>query len=200
MSQVAEQPVKDSQVKAIAPVNAVKQAIAETLHADEQRIAALEAEVIKLRANQKTDEKKPVDDAALDKAIVVLESKNKADVSKLDLSLSKQLGFTPLFSAIQKKDWQKRRDAMRAAHSAYWKANAGIAIAHLRRATRSKTALMGGAIKNNKEGKVNSVVLRANKLAPKVAAKGKGANAAKPAQIAAKVPKAGNAVNPATVS
>lgn len=171
----------------------------------DQQIAALNARIVVLEANQKpVSEKKPVSDEELSKAVEALQAFNagqlKTDSPKLNLSLSGKLGFVPMLSLPQKGAWAKVRDAMRRAHSLAWKAKAAVVTAHLRRAVRTETALMRGSIvKRKTDGVVTAVSLGASKLAKPLVRKGKGKNGAKPAQVAAKVAVPGNANPPAKV-
>jgi hypothetical protein len=205
MNAVAESKTQETEVKngtkAPAP-GQVAASVAEVKANDEQTIAQLQARVIALEANQKpVTEKKAVPDLILEGAIRVLEAKNKADLSKLDLSLAKQLGFVPLFSAAQKADWKARRDAMTHAYSSFWRKMGPEVISHFRRGLRNPAAMLGGKIVTRKsDGAVNDVRFRASKLAKPLKAKGKGKGAAKPSQVAGKVSVPGNANPPAKVS
>ncbi len=163
----------------------VKAAIAATLRADEMKLAELQARIVVLEANQKEPViKKAVSDSDLDKAISALEGKNRNDVSKLQLSLAKELGFIPDFTATQKTEWKTRRQAMEKAYSAHWKGQSAVVIGHLRRAVKNPKALMGGRIATRKtDNAVTSVALRAKGLAKPLKVKGKGKGAAKPANV-----------------
>jgi hypothetical protein len=191
--------------KAPAPGD-VRKSIVDALHQAEQTIAGLQARVVVLEANQKPAvDKRPVSDADLGKAIATLRGKNAASLKgaspKLDLSLSGQLGFVPILTDAQRRVWHPARDEMRHAHSQVWKAKSAEVMGHLRRAARNPRALMSGGIVTRKsDNAVNAVSLRATKLAKPIKTKGKGKNAAKPAQVAGKVPTPGNAAQPATVS
>lgn len=184
---------------------AIRGAMAKAYAESQAELASLQARIVKLEANQKTElPKAPVSDELLAKTIAQLQGINSASLAtaspKLDLSLAARLGFRPDFTATQKPVWAKARDDMRKAFSAAWKDKSGIVIAHLRRAARNPVALMGGGIKTRKtDNAVTAVSLRANKLAKPLKVKGKGKGAAKPSQIAASMPAAPNANPPATV-
>ncbi len=160
----------------------VREALEKVRIQDEKTIADLSARIVVLEANQKeATEKKPATDDQIDKAIKALQGKNRADVSKLNLSLSKELGFNPELTKAQKAAWKPAKAEMEKAYSAYWKGHSAEVIGHLRRAVRNPKAVMGGRIATRKtDNAVTSVSLRAKGLAKPLKVKGKGKGAAKP--------------------
>lgn len=183
----------------------VKAAIREQMLRDEKTIQDLKLRIEVLEKNQKeASVKLPVSDSDLQKAVTVLQAKNKASLSsespRLDLSLAAQLGFVPDLTAEQRKVWGKERDAMRHDFSLAWKERSAKAMGYLRRAVKNPAALMGGAIKTRKtDNAVTAVSLRASKLAKPLKRKGGGKNGAKPANVAAKVPTVEAASKPLSV-
>lgn len=174
--------------KAKAQDSATLEKQVETLTA---QVATLESQL----AAKQGEERQPVSTGELLDAIAKLQAMNKADVSKLQVSLRSVLGFVPELTKVQKKElWQPAKKAIERAHSAWTKENAGTIIAHARRAIKNPQAIMASRLtKRKKDGKVTGFRLAGKNLAPKLATKGKGKNGAKPSQVAGKVSPKGTA-------
>lgn len=194
--------------KAPAPGD-VRQALADARHQDEQAIANLTSEVIKLRAEvasaKAKPEKKPADDASFDKALATLQSEAKEDLAQANpkaspnLSLSGVLGFIPEMTKEQKAKWVPIRDGLRKTYSDLHRQLLGKRKAIFARVTRNPRALVATVARQRKDGTHARVSLAASEPAKARKAKGPAKGKAKPAQIAGKMPVAGNANPPAKV-
>ncbi len=165
-------------------------------------VADLTKRVRELESQLAPTVKKPVSDAELAKAFSALQGANKEKPETLNLSLSSVLGFVPLLTDPQKSAWKAVKDPIQSAYVAKCKRESGEAIALARRAIANPKAFYGQKIRRRKsDGQATSFSMRGRGFAKpaKGKAKGKGKNGAKPAQIAAKMPAAGNAAKPATV-
>lgn len=193
-----------------APSNAdVKSALAQARQQDEQAIANLTSEVIKLRAEvanrEAKPEKKPADDATFGKAIASLQSEAKEDLSKdnpkasPNLSLSGVLGFIPEMTKEQKAQWVPVRDGLRKQYSDLHRQLMGKRKAIFARVIRNPRAIVATVARERKDGTHARVSLAASEPAKTKKAKGPAKNKAKPSQIAGKMPAAGNAHPPAKV-
>ncbi len=198
---------KAEELKAQALQPVAKAKVEQVLKQDAQRIAELSAQVVALQAQVESlskagDESEPVEDEDLMKAIGAIQQANKANPEKLYLSLKTELGFHPALTKEQKAKWNPVRDAIRKAHSQHWKARKPFVKAEVSKALDNPKALVGFSERvRKKDGKRTAFTFKASQLVEGLKpAKGKGKNAAKPAQPAAHVPKAGNANPPATVS
>lgn len=206
------QPAAEPTALRAPAAGSVRESIAEQLARDEAEIARLNQEIERLKSGKTEEAKLPVTDDDLNSAIERLEKKNRASIAQaqgggkyaspsLDLSLKEQLGFLPDLKADQKKNWSKRRDEMRRQFSAFWKERASIVGALVRQAAKTPNALVRGKInQRKKDNAITGFSFGATKLAKPMKRSGKGKNAAKPAQVAAHVPVAGNATNPLTIT
>lgn len=177
-------------------------------------IASLQAELAILRNQVSAPEvvKVPVEDAALAVAIASLEHDAKVDLAgervsdkgnpldtraTPDLTLHSKLGVYPELTVSQRKVWTEAKKGIIHAYSAFHRAQLGKRRALLTRIVKDARGVISTSGRETSKGAL-SVSIR-GKLAAKPR-KGAGMKKAKPAQIAAKVPAAGNAQTPAFVS
>ena len=206
-TEVIQSPITNETTLKAPQAGDVKQAIANQLRADERQIASLQAEIERLKKLGTAEVRVPVSEEQLNEAIAKLENVNagsikgasEANPPVLDLSLSKRLGFNPLLTPAQRKDWGKRRDAMRQAFSTYWKAHFATVRSLLNNAVKNPRAILGARISRNKLGEIDRVAANASKLAKSRGKVKNGGKKAKPAQVAGKIPAVGNQNPPAKV-
>lgn len=199
-----------SETTTSAPAVETKAAPALTIPAQApvtEREAALMAEIITLRAKSQDLPKHAASDAEFSAAIAQLEKEAAEDLAKANpsprpaLSLAKVLGFIPNpKTAEQNKAWKEARKGMESRHSAKHRLLLAERSKLLRKTIANPSALVATVAKVRKDGTTARVSVSASAPAKAKKSTGRSKGAAKPTQVAAKVPVAGNAVNPATVS
>lgn len=148
--------------------------------------------------------KVPVSDADFEMALKKMDAANAESLNsenppaRADLSLTKALGVTPAMTKEQKALWNPFKSKWEKAFSAKHRVLIPQRRAILSRVMLNPNALVATVAKQRKDGTVSRVSLSAKE--PAKVRKGKGLKKAKPAQVAAHVPAAGNAAEPAKVS
>lgn len=172
----------------------------------EEQMATMQAEIIRLRGANKTVTV-TVENSTLESAIAKLESEAALDLAsenpkaRPSLTLKTEAGDVIAPSKAQKEltKWDARKKAMVKAHSDKHRLLFGQRRANLQRLVKDPSATVATSQRVAKtDGRILSVGLRASRKA--LARKGKGLRKAKPAQLAAAMPVAGNAAKPAMVS
>lgn len=171
-----------------------------------QELAAAQARLLVLENAGKLP-KKAASDAEFFGAIAKLQTDAKSDLdsgnpkARPALNLSSVLGFIPNpMTKEQREAWKAAKSAMEKAHS-----NAHRQLLPQRRKTlekvlRNPASLAQTVAKVRKDGTHSRVSISASEPRKAQRKSGRGKNAAKPAQVAAHVPVAGNAATPASVS
>lgn len=194
--------------KAPAP-GAVKAAVAEVKANDEQTIARLMAENLKLKsqlteaqaASGEELKKAPVSDADLNTAMAQLEQAGEADAKSAsprptpNLGLAALLGVRPDFTKSQAQRWKALKVKLAKLYSVKHRELFAARKKLFDRAKRNPASLVATLAKVREDGTAQRVSLTVKEPAK---ARRKKADA-KPGQVAGKVPTAGNAKNPASV-
>lgn len=147
--------------------------------------------------------KVPVTDAELDAALGQLETINRESIesesptAKPTMGLTKVMGKTPDFTKDQKVKWRKFRAGWDKLFSARHRVLLPQRKAMFARVSRNPSAMVGTVAKTRKDSTMSRITLTASE--PAKARKGKGLKKAKPSQVAARLPKAGNASPMATI-
>jgi len=168
-----------------------------------QENAALAARIIALEEPSKVV-KMPVEDSKLKAAIASLEKQAVEDLesgnpkANPNLSLSEELGFVPLLTKDQKPAWKTFRDATRRAYSTLHRKLVPQRKAVISRVLRNGNATVSTVHRVRKDSTVSRASIAVSE--PAKVRKGKGLKKAKPQQIAAQMPVAGNAIAPAVLA
>jgi hypothetical protein len=182
---------------------AVTETNAETLAVVTQLQAKVNALQVQLDAKDSIV-KVPVDDETFGKAIASLEAINADSLvsgnppARPAFSLTKILGVTPAKTKEQNVVWKLFKSKWDKAFSKAHRELVPQRKAILARVMRNGAASISTVAKSRKDQTVSRVSISASE--PAKSRKGKGLKKAKPAQVAAHVPAAGNAVEPAIVS
>jgi hypothetical protein len=181
--------------------------VVETIAAPVATLADLQAEVIRLRAQVDAKGKTikaPVTNEEFAAALSKLEGINAESLAsdnpsaRPNLSLTSIMGVTPDKTKEQNALWKPFKSKWEKAFSAKHRELVPQAKAMIARAMRNAGSLVSTVRKVRKDGTTQKAALSVSE--PRKAPKGKGLKKAKPAQVAAHVPAAGNAQTPAMVS
>lgn len=178
---------------------------AEIAKLDAQAVANMAAELIALRAKVDAQgngmEKREASDEEIAQAVSKLEAAGKSDLASANpkaspvLSLASVLGFIPKLTKEQRKVWEPVRDSLRKSYSDLHRGLLAKRKAIFNRVSRKPDSLVSTVARARKDGTHARVSLSVSEPAKPRRRKAD----AKPAQVAAKVPAAGNAHPPAAV-